>query len=62
MPAKLRQSLAAKTEASQESQAKLVVAEAEVKKSESLSKAANVLTNTPGALQLRYLQSLDSIR
>jgi hypothetical protein len=42
-------------------QAKLVAAEAEVQKSESLSQAARILTETPGALQLRYLQSLDAI-
>lgn len=57
----MKQSLVAETEAKQESHAKLISAEAEVFKSESLSKAAKILADNPGALQLRYLQSLDSI-
>lgn len=57
----MKQSLAAQTEVNQESHAKLVAAEAEALKAESLGKAAQILSNNPGALQLRYLQSLDAI-
>lgn len=41
---------------------KLVAAEGEKKASESLNEAANMIAESPCAIQLRYLQTLNSIR
>lgn len=44
-----------------EAQAKIISAEGEKNASRALKEAADVISQSPGALQLRYLQTLTSI-
>ncbi|WP_017939359.1 slipin family protein [Zestomonas thermotolerans] len=53
--------IARQAEAERERRAKVIHAEGELQASEKLSQAAAVLARQPGALQLRYLQTLASI-
>jgi erythrocyte band 7 integral membrane protein len=53
--------MAAEAEASREARAKVVAAEGEMKASRALKEAADVMHDSPGALQLRYLQTLNNI-
>lgn len=53
--------MAAEAEATREAKAKVIAAEGEQRASRALKEAADVLTEEPMALQLRYLQTLDSI-
>ncbi|XP_021349052.1 band 7 protein AGAP004871-like [Mizuhopecten yessoensis] len=53
--------MAAEAEASREARAKVLAAEGEQRASVALKEAANVMADSPGALQLRYLQTLNSI-
>ncbi|KAI6243868.1 PHB domain-containing protein [Aphelenchoides fujianensis] len=53
--------MAAEAEAAREARAKVIVAEGEQKASRALKGAAEVITQSPSALQLRYLQTLNSI-
>uniref|UniRef100_A0A670I0E4 NPHS2 stomatin family member, podocin n=1 Tax=Podarcis muralis TaxID=64176 RepID=A0A670I0E4_PODMU len=59
LPTELQESLAAQAEAQR--QAKVIAAEGERAASESLKVAAEVLSHTPAALQLRYLHMLQSL-
>lgn len=52
---------AAEAEAAREARAKVIVAEGEQKASRALKEAAEVIAQSPNALQLRYLQTLNSI-
>lgn len=53
--------MAAEAEASREARAKIVAAEGEQKASRALKEAADVMMESPAAIQLRYLQTLNSI-
>lgn len=61
MPQQLQRAMAAEPEAAREARAKVIAAEGEMKASRALKEAADVLTESPAAIQLRYLQTLNSI-
>jgi erythrocyte band 7 integral membrane protein len=57
----IKKSMAAEAEATRESRAKVIAAEGEQKASMALLEAANVINQSPVAIQLRYLQTLTTI-
>ncbi|XP_076455013.1 mechanosensory protein 2-like isoform X3 [Babylonia areolata] len=61
LPVQLQRAMAAEAEAAREARAKVIAAEGEQKASRALKDAADVITESPAALQLRYLQTLNSI-
>lgn len=61
MPVQLQRAMAAEAEAAREARAKVIAAEGEQKASKALREAADVMTGNSAALQLRYLQTLNSI-
>jgi len=61
VPEQLMRAMAAEAEAARNARAKVIAAEGEHKASRSLKHAAEVLKDNPAALQLRYLQTLNSI-
>uniref|UniRef100_A0A0N5CAY1 PHB domain-containing protein n=1 Tax=Strongyloides papillosus TaxID=174720 RepID=A0A0N5CAY1_STREA len=61
LPVQLQRAMAAEAEAAREARAKVIVAEGEKKASRALKEAAEVIAESPSALQLRYLQTLNSI-
>ncbi|CAL8110893.1 unnamed protein product [Orchesella dallaii] len=61
LPQQLQRTMAAEAEATREAKAKVIAAEGEMKASEALKEASIVLSQSPGALQLRYLQTLSTI-
>jgi len=61
LPVQLQRAMAAEAEAAREARAKVIAAEGEQKASHALKEAAQVIQESPSALQLRYLQTLSSI-
>ncbi|XP_059094474.1 band 7 protein AGAP004871-like isoform X1 [Tigriopus californicus] len=61
LPVQLQRAMAAEAEAAREARAKVIAAEGEQKASKALKEAADVIQESPAALQLRYLQTLNSI-
>ncbi|CAO1360275.1 unnamed protein product, partial [Diamesa tonsa] len=61
LPTSLQRAMAAEAEAAREARAKVIAAEGEMKASRALKEAADVMAESPAALQLRYLQTLNSI-
>ncbi|KAB0796075.1 hypothetical protein PPYR_10136 [Photinus pyralis] len=61
LPMQLQRAMAAEAEASREARAKVIAAEGEMKASRALKEAADVISESPAALQLRYLQTLNTI-
>ena len=61
LPQSMQRSMAAEAEASREARAKVIAAEGEQKASRQLKEAADVIAESPIALQLRYLQTLTHI-
>jgi len=61
VPEQLQRAMAAEAEAARNARAKVIAAEGEHKASRSLRQAAEVIMDSPAALQLRYLQTLNSI-
>ena len=61
VPEQLMRAMAAEAEAAREARAKVIAAEGEHKASRSLRQAAEIIIESPAALQLRYLQTLNSI-
>ncbi|NXS58707.1 PODO protein, partial [Brachypteracias leptosomus] len=61
LPAEVRQSLAVEAEAQRQAKARVIAAEGEKAASESLRMAAEILSSTPAAAQLRYLHALHSL-
>ncbi|KAK7094940.1 band 7 protein AGAP004871-like isoform X2 [Littorina saxatilis] len=61
LPIQLQRAMAAEAEASREARAKVIAAEGEQKASRALKEAADIMVESPAALQLRYLQTLNSI-
>ena len=61
LPVQLQRAMAAEAEASREARAKVIAADGEMRASRSLKEAADVINESPSALQLRYLQTLQQI-
>src|SRR5574337_1608340 len=61
LPEEMRRAMARQAEAERERRSKVIAAEAEFQAAEKLSQAADVIARSPGALQLRYLQTLVEI-
>ncbi|CAN9511022.1 unnamed protein product [Ophioblennius macclurei] len=61
LPQQLQRAMAAEAEASREARAKIIAAEGEMKASRALKEASLVIAEAPSALQLRYLQTLNTI-
>uniref|UniRef100_A0A3B1KDA1 Zgc:112408 n=1 Tax=Astyanax mexicanus TaxID=7994 RepID=A0A3B1KDA1_ASTMX len=61
LPHTLQRAMAAEAEATREARAKVIAAEGEMKASCALKEAALVMSESPAALQLRYLQTLAEI-
>ncbi|CAD5229594.1 unnamed protein product [Bursaphelenchus okinawaensis] len=61
LPVQLQRAMAAEAEATREARAKVIAAEGEQKASQSLHEAATIISQSPAALQLRYLQTLNSV-
>ena len=53
--------MAAEAEATREARAKVIAAEGEQKASRALKEASDIISESPAALQLRYLQTLTHI-
>ncbi|XP_034664263.1 band 7 protein AGAP004871 [Drosophila subobscura] len=61
LPTALQRAMAAEAEAAREARAKVIAAEGEMKSSRALREASEIISASPSALQLRYLQTLSSI-
>ena len=61
LPKELQQAMAAEANAARESKAKLIMAEGEITAARFLQNASKTLTESPYALQLKYLQTLSSV-
>ncbi|XP_067941176.1 band 7 protein AGAP004871-like [Watersipora subatra] len=61
IPTQLQRALAAEAEASREAKAKIIAAEGEQNAARALREASEVISSSPAALQLRYLQTLNAI-
>jgi regulator of protease activity HflC (stomatin/prohibitin superfamily) len=57
LPEEMRRAMAKQAEAERERRAKVIAAEGEFQAAEKLGQAADVIARSPGALQLRYLQT-----
>jgi erythrocyte band 7 integral membrane protein len=57
----LQRAMATEAEAAREARAKVIAAEGEQKASRALKEAADVINESPIAIQLRYLQTLTQI-
>ena len=61
LPQQLQRAMAAEAEAAREARAKVIAAEGEQKASKALKEASDIISESPAALQLRYLQTLTQI-
>jgi regulator of protease activity HflC (stomatin/prohibitin superfamily) len=61
IPVDMQRAIARQAEAERERRAKIINAEGELQASTKLSEAAGIIGKNPGAMQLRYLQSLVDI-
>jgi len=61
VPEQLQRAMAAEAEAAREARAKVIAAEGEHKASRALRHASEIIAESPAALQLRYLQTLNSV-
>lgn len=61
LPKNLQRAMAAEAEADREARAKVIAAEGEQKASKALKEASDIISESPNALQLRYLQTLTNI-
>lgn len=61
LPIELQRAMAAEAEASREAKAKLIAAEGEMRASRELKEAADIMSENPQTMQLRYLQTLNTI-
>ncbi|KAI1298117.1 Mechanosensory protein 2 [Halotydeus destructor] len=61
LPVQLQRAMAAEAEAVREARAKVIAAEGEQRAARALREASVVISQSPAALQLRYLQTLGSI-
>ena len=60
LPQQLQRAMAAEAEATREARAKVIAADGEQKASRALKEASDIMSESPSALQLRYLQTLVS--
>ena len=56
LPQMLQRAMAAEAEAAREAKAKVIAAEGEMNASRALKEASEIISESPQALQLRYLQ------
>ena len=61
LPVQMQRAMATEAESTREARAKVIAAEGEQKASVALKQAADVINQSPVALQLRYLQTLTNI-
>ena len=61
LPPEMQRAMAKQAEAERERRAKIINAEGEYQASEKLAQAAGIIATQPGAMQLRYLQTLREI-
>ena len=61
LPEEMRRAMAKQAEAERERRSKIINAEGEFQAAQRLSEAAAIISATPAALQLRYLQTLQDI-
>ncbi len=61
LPVQMQRAMATEAEATREARAKVIAAEGEQKASVALRDAADIINQSPVALQLRYLQTLTNI-
>ncbi len=61
LPVDMQRAMAKQAEAERERRSKVINAEGEFQAAERLSEAAEIIARNPGALQLRYLQTLQDI-
>ncbi len=61
LPQEMQRAMAKQAEAERERRAKVINAEGEYQAAEKLGQAADIIARSPGALQLRYLQTLREI-
>lgn len=61
LPKMLQRAMAAEAEAARDAKAKVLAAEGEQMASRALKEAADIISSSPTALQLRYLQTLSSV-
>ncbi|XP_037934862.1 stomatin-like [Teleopsis dalmanni] len=61
LPKSMQRAMAAEAEATRDARAKVIAAEGEMKSSQALKDASDIISSSPAALQLRYLQTLSSI-
>lgn len=61
LPTQLQRAMATEAEASRDARAKVIAAEGEMKSSLALKQASDIISQSPAALQLRYLQTLNNI-
>jgi regulator of protease activity HflC (stomatin/prohibitin superfamily) len=61
LPEEMRRAMAKQAEAERERRSKVIAAEGEFQAAEKLGQAADVIARSPGALQLRYMQTLVEI-
>ncbi len=61
LPATMQRAMARQAEAERERRAKIIHAEGEYTAAQQLAEAARVMTESPGTIQLRYLQTLTEI-
>eukprot|EP01083_Nonionella_stella_P102873 293162_1 len=61
LPPQMQRSMASQAEAERDRRAKIIAAEGEQQAAAQLEKAAQVMENSKGAMQLRYFQTLNSI-
>jgi len=61
IPTEMQRAIARQAEAERERRSKVINAEGEFQAAEKLREAAAIMLEAPGALQLRYLQTLSEI-
>ena len=61
LPVQMQRAMAAEAEATRDARAKVILADGEMKASRSLKEAADIMSQSPCAMQIRYLQTLNSI-
>ena len=61
LPIQMQRAMAAEAEAAREAKAKVIAAEGEKKASHALREASDIISASPVAFQLRYLQTLNTI-
>ncbi|XP_052789880.1 band 7 protein AGAP004871-like isoform X2 [Mya arenaria] len=61
LPVQMQRAMAAEAESTRDARSKVILADGEMKASRSLKEAADIMSESPAAMQIRYLQTLNSI-